>query len=179
MLVGAVAGIAAVLAGSSSATRADRYARYLASLSTCPGSRETGLTRAASVRALKCLVDPARRMRGLPPLLSSRELNRGAALKLADDLGCGRLVSHDPCGSGWRSVYRRAGYLPAHHVRLGENLGYAEGSLATPTTVVDMWLNSPTHRRNLFDRRFREGGFAAMSAARGVLYAGAFGTRGG
>ena len=175
--MGALLGTAAILASASSAARTDPYVRYLASANTCPGSQLAGLTPRAAVQALTCLVDYARARRGVPPLRSSAELNRGAALKLADDLRCGRLVSHDPCGSGWRSVYRQAGYLPAHRVWLGENLGYAGGSLATPATVVDMWLNSPMHRRNLFDPRFRDGGFAAKNVARGVLYAGAFGTR--
>jgi uncharacterized protein YkwD len=116
-------------------------------------------------------------MRGVPALRPSPKLDRAAALKLADEIRCGRLLSHDPCGSGWCSVYRRAGYLPARSVYVGENLGYAAGPGAAPRLVVDMWLHSRRHRRNLFDSRFREGGFAAISTARGVLYAASFGTR--
>jgi uncharacterized protein YkwD len=113
----------------------------------------------------------------LRPLDASPELSRAAAFKLADDLRCGQLVSHDPCGAGWRSDFRRAGYRAHGSTHLGENLAFAEGALATPRTVMDMWLNSPRHRRNLLDPQFRDGGFAATNVAGGALYAGAFGTR--
>jgi hypothetical protein len=172
--VGVLVWFASVLAGSSAAARQDPYARYLAPPTVCSGSGQDGF---ADVKVLECLVDHARLVRGVRPLRPSTELNRAAALKLADEIRCGKLLSHDPCGSGWSSAYRRAGYTPGHKVHLGENLGYAAGPGITPRLVVDMWLHSRRHRRNLFDPRFREAGFAAVSAGEGVLYAVSFGTR--
>jgi len=44
---------------------------------------------------------------------------------------------------------------------LGENLAWGVGENALPRAVVRSWLASPSHRRNLLDRSFRQVGVAS------------------
>lgn len=38
----------------------------------------------------------------------------------------------------------------------GENIGGGSGSYGAPRVVFRRWMNSPSHRKNILDRRFRE-----------------------
>jgi uncharacterized protein YkwD len=163
--------------GPLEAGTGDRYSQYLAPSSACPGADETGLTPSKTVATMACLVRYARVRDGRRPLRRSGVLDRVGSLKLADELRCGKAVDHDPCGRGWRSVFRRAGYLPARRFTIAEILAYAEGSSATPRTILATWLASPRHRSNLFSPGFREAGFAVLPARGGRLFAVEFGRR--
>lgn len=45
---------------------------------------------------------------------------------------------------------------------VGENLVWGNGPLSTPQSLVTSWMNSPPHRENLLQPRFREIGIAAV-----------------
>ena len=38
---------------------------------------------------------------------------------------------------------------------LGETIGWGAGALAEPEQMVEMWMDSPPHRRTVLDGRFR------------------------
>jgi uncharacterized protein YkwD len=175
----ALVAVAGGVGRSSGATPADPYASFLATASACPGRDRADLAPSRAARALGCLVDHARRVRGLAALRRSRELGRAAALVLAEESRCRKRASHDPCGQGWLSVFRRAGYPLGGGASVAENLGYAQDTLAAPSAVMDMWLHSTVHRRNLLGAGYREGGFAVLPVDGGVLYAATFGARPG
>jgi uncharacterized protein YkwD len=56
--------------------------------------------------------------------------------------------------SGWMAERRRW--------RVGENLAWGSGEEATPNAVVDGWMHSGPHRRNLLRRGFRDLGLGVV-----------------
>jgi uncharacterized protein YkwD len=76
---------------------------------------------------------------------------------------------------------------PKGNYQIGENLGAAESTLGTPSSMVTAWMNSPEHRANILDPRFQESGIGvtlAVPASQstgnpiGVTYVQDFGVRG-
>ena len=48
---------------------------------------------------------------------------------------------------------------------LGENLAWRSGAAATPAHIVEAWMRSPGHRRNILDGGFREIGVGLATGA--------------
>jgi uncharacterized protein YkwD len=64
----------------------------------------------------------------------------------------------------WRRIerfYPSAGY---DYWAVGENLAYGSPSLR-PAEVIQEWLGSPTHRRSILERGWREAGLAVLHVA--------------
>ena len=59
--------------------------------------------------------------------------------------------------SGGPSLARRARSAGFRGRNVAEAIGYGCGSLATPASIVRMWLASPPHRAILLSRRGRVG----------------------
>jgi uncharacterized protein YkwD len=97
-----------------------------------------------------CLIDYARRVRGLPPLLVAPILSVAAKLKGDAIVRCGNF-DHAPCGPNSLDVANQVDYLGAW----GENLYIAEGRFGAPRPALDGWLNSAEHRENLFHADWR------------------------
>lgn len=90
-------------------------------------------------------VNAARAAHQLPPLRWNDRLGTAAAAHAADLQLCGRLA-HDGCdGSDLPLRAARAGYA---FQRLSENLALCACDAAE---VVQLWLTSDGHRRNLLD----------------------------
>ena len=71
-----------------------------------------------------------------------------------------RFFAHDtPDGTPPERRMRRAGYGPG---TVGENLAWGAGEEATPEHIVVGWMNSPGHRRNILEPRFREVGVGVV-----------------
>jgi uncharacterized protein YkwD len=92
-----------------------------------------------------CLVNQARKQRGLSPLAAPSSLARSAARKSADILRCDQF-SHEACGREFTYWIERSGYGGCGW---GENIAYGSGSFATPRSIFQMWMNSAGHRRNI------------------------------
>lgn len=120
------------------------------------GTCSSGSSQAAQARELACLVTSVRAANGLRPLRIDTRLARAARLKLADNVRCGDF-SHTACGRPFTAVFEAAGYRGAE---VGENLAWAQGTLASPRQVLRSWLASPGHRANLLSPRFTEIGIA-------------------
>jgi uncharacterized protein YkwD len=57
---------------------------------------------------------------------------------------------------------------------LAENIAWGTGSLATPAQIVRGWMNSPGHRANILNGRFRDIGVGvALGAPAGGVRDGA------
>jgi uncharacterized protein YkwD len=90
-----------------------------------------------------------------------------------------------PSGTTATARIRRTGYmLNLRGWAMGENLAWGTGSFSTPANIVQAWLDSPGHKRNLLDRRWRETGISVVVGspvdARGLnagTYAQTFGVR--
>lgn len=152
--------LARTLASSTASLYAknDRWKPYLASEAACPGGERTDLPLARQQRTLACLVNWARKRRGLEPLALASPLNV-SSLRKAEDIARCENFDHSPCGGDWTFYVRAAGYTGA----VGENLYLAEGPWRAPRVAVDGWLNSPSHRANLFDPQWRRQGLAAVA----------------
>jgi hypothetical protein len=78
---------------------------------------------------------------------------------------------------------KRTGYIRDDRPwRVGENLAWGTGALATPGAIVRAWMNSPGHRENILNAHYREIGVGvvpgnpARTDGAGGTYATAFGT---
>lgn len=106
--------------------------------------------------AVLCLVNRHRDRQGLRPLRASKLLNRAAQGHSADMVRRGYFAHESPEGGTLTQRVRRTGFLAgARAWELGEAIGWAGGSAATPASMVRMWLDSPPHRAILLDRSFR------------------------
>ena len=131
-----------------------------------------------------CLVNQERTSRGLRPLKSNRRLAKAAGSH-AQDMCARGYFSHDSAnGASFVDRIRKAGYVPARAFpSLGEDLAWGSGSLGTPREIVQSWMESPGHRANILNRKFREGGMGVAFGdvgvgSDGVAYALDFGSGG-
>jgi uncharacterized protein YkwD len=116
-------------------------------------------------RPLLAAVNRTRRAHGLRPLAYSDAL-ANAATEHARALATAGTFTHDWPTTGrlfssWiRSFYPARGYRTWS---AGENLLWASPGF-TPTSAVQQWLDSPTHRRLLLTKSWRELGIGVVSA---------------
>ncbi|HUR86322.1 MAG TPA: CAP domain-containing protein [Solirubrobacteraceae bacterium] len=141
----------------------------------------------AQVRsATLCLINRERTSRGLRRLRHDGQLRKVAESYSAQMVTHGFFahVGHD--GSTLKSrIVGATKYLKqAASWSLGENLYWGSGQRATPQGSVQGWMNSPGHRRNMLDRRFKDIGIGiALGAPQDVggtpaaTYTTEFGTR--
>ena len=162
--------IARPLLGVAAATLALSTApAHAAQTERCPDARQIPTAQSdlrKASKAVRCLVNAERATRGLKTLRRDRDLAR-AARRHAADMTERRYFSHvSPGGSDLKDRLRRADYgKPGAGWSAGENLGWGTGDRATPAAMVDAWLASEGHKRNMLGRRFREVG---VGVARGA-----------
>lgn len=89
------------------------------------------------------------------PLHTSSKLNLAAKAKL-DDMFRQQYFEHEsPDGKKPADIIQAAGY---EYLIVGENL--ALGNYENDQLLVEAWMNSPGHRANILDSKFREIGVA-------------------
>jgi uncharacterized protein YkwD len=143
----------------------DAWAAYLAPTKDCPGSEHHDASSHAQERTMLCLVNWARVHHGLDPLRPAPALMRGARLKARDMTRCNEF-RHRACGRPASAAAREAGYpIRAPGVRFGENIAWGPSATASPRVIMDGWLHSGGHRRNLLRALWTEQGIARRSAA--------------
>jgi uncharacterized protein YkwD len=117
--------------------------------------------------ALLCLVNQERARHGLGAL-SARPLLGAVALRHANSMVVNDFFGHsDPGDVSYRERIRRAGYFrrPAVGFLAGENIAWTAGFMATPQTILEGWMVSPSHRREILDSRYRETGVGVVLAS--------------
>jgi uncharacterized protein YkwD len=121
-------------------------------------------TIAAVSEATLCLLNGERADQGLAPLAANDKLAT-AASAYAQDLVAGSYFSHTGRdGSDVLDRIKRTGYVRDDRAwRIGENLAWGTGSLATPASIVRAWMNSPGHRENILNAHYREIGIGVMA----------------
>jgi uncharacterized protein YkwD len=135
-----------------------------------------GLHDLAQIRvAMLAAVNAERRRAGAPPLAANARLDRAAQHHAEDMLARNYFAHASPEGRTVRDRARDAGF---DWRAIGENI--AEGQTSVEE-VMDTWMHSPGHRRNILDRDFREMGVGLALGRTGggwrVEWAQAFGTR--
>ena len=136
----------------------DPWKHYLASEAVCPGGERIDQPLPTQADTVACLVNYARKRRGLRPLVVASILNGASIRKARAILRCGDFA-HAPCGGDWTASVRSTGYKGL----FGENLYLASGRFGAPRPAVDAWLNSAAHRENLFGAQWREQGIAVVT----------------
>jgi uncharacterized protein YkwD len=150
----------------------------------CAGANATPtMASAATVRsATLCLLNRQRARHGLHGLRAQRSLAH-AATNYARLMVAKHFFDHvSPAGSTMAERIERTKYL--HHTRawtLGENLAWGAGTASTPAQIVNAWMHSPPHRRNILDGSFREIGvgiaLGSPTGVSGATYVNEFGRR--
>lgn len=108
-------------------------------------------------RATLCLVNRERRREGLRPLRANRRLALAARRHAADMVRYSYFSHSSRTGAGVAARVARAGYLRrAPWWLVGENLAWGAGTAATPRYAVRSWMDSPPHRMNILNGRFRD-----------------------
>ena len=156
-----VAGVA-LLAAVAPAAAGGRD-RLLAPAGRCAPQSDRAATVQAQERAMRCMVNFARRERGLRPLARAGRLMESADRKAADLLRCDAF-SHTACGRPFEFHMRATGYATGCY-RVGENLAWGSSRLGTVRAIMRSWLHSDGHRANLLDARYGRHGVALRTGS--------------
>jgi uncharacterized protein YkwD len=116
-----------------------------ASLSSCSTKAALNAPSAVQERAMLCLVNRARRDRGLRELSVADALIRAADRKSADILRCDSF-SHEACGREFTYWIERFGYGGCGSA---ENIAWGNGSFGGVRAIFRAWMRSPGHRENI------------------------------
>lgn len=130
----------------------------------------------AQVRvAAVCELNARRRAAGLPPLHAVRSLTRLAQLHT------GVMVARRSLEHGNLRRRLRA-YTAGRAFVVGENIGTCDGPGGTVAQMMVAWMQSPEHRANILQPRFRDVGVGvvrrATDGAAGATMTTSFGWRG-
>ena len=145
------------IGGDALYAKNDPWKAYLADDSTCPGGEKDDAPLGEQANTMECLVNYARRKRGLEPVATVGFLNESSLAKARRIVRC-LDFNHDACGEAPEADVRALGYRGAW----GENLFIAGGRYGAPRPSLDGWLNSPGHRENLFAPEWRLQGIAVQ-----------------
>lgn len=100
------------------------------------------------------LTNSRRAENGLSALVENSQLDQAAQAKASDMFAHDYWAHYSPQGKTPWQFINAAGYK---YTFAGENLAR---DFSDPESVVNAWMNSPSHRSNLLDRNFREIGVA-------------------
>ncbi len=118
------------------------------------------------------LINAQREHQGLRPLVYNPQLDRMAKIQ-AENMARFQKMAHVIPDANLPTLGDRARYVGYVYGRIAENvaLGYPNAE-----TVVEGWMNSSGHRRNILDREVVETGIGiARSSAGGLYYCQVFG----
>ena len=134
-------------------------------------------------QATLCLVNEQRAARGLAGLRENARLT-GASARYSQTMVARAFFAHEsPDGATLVDRLTSAGYLDGGDGWVvGENIGWGQGPLSTPRAMVDAWMNSAGHRRNILAADYGEIGLGLAlgtpeDASWGATYTTDFGRR--
>jgi uncharacterized protein YkwD len=111
-----------------------------------------------------CLLNAERASRGLTALKPDRQLQRAALAHGGDMVSHGYFAHEGRDGSEPAERIRSTGYLSGGGAwRIGENLAWGTGDLATPRAIMAAWMHSPGHRANILQPQYRQIGFGVIA----------------
>ena len=120
-----------------------------------PSGESVGQARATVL----CLVNAQRAAHGLGPLRESGPL-AAAAARHSQDMVARKYFGHDGPDGNPISRMVSAGFTrnPKAPWKVGENLSWGTGFMASPDNVVTRWMGSSLHRGHILNPGFREAG---------------------
>lgn len=107
--------------------------------------------------AVLCLVNRERAAHGEAALVANAALQR-AAQSHTESMAFGSYFDHvGPGGDRPADRMRSAGYLTrTGGFEVGENIAWGTLWLGSPRAIVAAWMDSPGHRANILDARYRD-----------------------
>jgi uncharacterized protein YkwD len=125
----------------------------------CPAAKRPAVSQTSltAQRALRCLINHARKHRRLPRLRGDYYL-AVAAQGHSDAMASQNFFGHDGMDGTPVSRVRAAGYLASARGTwsVGENLGFGTGRLGSPMAIFRSWMRSPEHRSIILMRGWRQ-----------------------
>jgi uncharacterized protein YkwD len=152
----------AAVSASTAAPRARAAGERCSFAEALPGQAAPEDVRDATL----CLMNAQRTARGLGHLRAQPAL-ADVATRYARQMVRQRFFDHtSPGGSTMLSRIKSTAYLrDVVSWRLGENLAWGTGALATPRATVQAWMRSADHRANLLDHGFADVGIGIAPGA--------------
>ena len=121
---------------------------------------------AALAKSTVCLVNRQRARRGLRKLRLNARLSKAAHQHTVDMVRRNYFSHTSRSGGNIVDRLTRTGYMRgARSWTVGENLAWGSGTKSPPRDIVAAWMNSPGHRSNILQRRFREIGIGVVLGA--------------
>jgi uncharacterized protein YkwD len=110
-------------------------------------------------QATLCLLNQQRAAQGVAPLVENGALSSASTGYSQRMVAQGFFAHESPDGGTLVDRLTGAGYLGDDAPWLvGENIGWGQGGLATPRSMVSAWMDSPGHRENLLSADYTEVG---------------------
>ena len=110
-------------------------------------------------QATLCLLNQQRAAHGVGALAENATLTTASAGYSQRMVAQGFFDHESPDGGTLVERLTGAGYLADDDAWVvGENIGWGQGTLATPRSMVDAWMNSPGHRENLLSGDYTQVG---------------------
>jgi uncharacterized protein YkwD len=109
----------------------DPWKWYLADEQTCPNAEDVSPPLHDQAETMICLINNARRVRGLTELPVSAQLSTAVELKAAEITRC-KVFAHAPCGGDAHDVAVQAGFTGGW----GENLYIADDRYGAPRPAL-------------------------------------------
>ncbi len=107
--------------------------------------------------AIIALTNNARSQNGLPPLKENQLLNKIAESRAQDMLDKQYFAHVSPTGQQASDVAQEVGY---HYKIIAENIG--SGDFYTNQKIIDGWMQSPGHRKNILSTEVEDIGAAVL-----------------
>jgi uncharacterized protein YkwD len=122
-----------------------------------------GVTEAG--RETVCLLNRERTSRGLSPLRDNPILD-ATSIEHSRDMVNADYFEHTALdGRTLEDRLRDAGYSRGVNASVGENIAYGVGDKGTPQAIVQGWMHSPPHRRDILRPAFTEIGIGVALGA--------------
>jgi len=147
------------------ARRGERRREGVGAGAACEGAdtMPSAETIAAVASATMCLVNGERQDAGLPVLAWSDRLAQSSGAH-SEDMVRLRYFSHtSQDGRDVVDRVRLTGYIDERlEWTVGENLAWGTGTLSTPKSIVQAWMESAGHRDNILRDGYREAGLGVV-----------------
>lgn len=142
------------------------------SQAACPNQHSqpifTEISLASFEASTFCLINQERAERGLAALSNNGKLAQ-AATGHSNSMRWNGFFSHESAnGASFTDRIFDVGYMDNSEAWLvGENIAWGSFVVGTPRSMVTSWMNSPPHRKNILERKYR---FAGVGIARGIPF---------
>lgn len=114
------------------------------------------------------MMNARRLLAGLRPLVWSDDLAAVARMH-SQNMANGRFFSHKDLEGGF--VDDRAARLGIFNwIAIGENIAFVKGYADPAVTAVEKWMNSPSHKQNILNQRWRQTAIGIAVADDGAIY---------